>query len=177
MIHRFPQWNQCGSALTYGVTTQVLCIIRIIFFTWLNVAVKNNFPSRLCKVAICNRWSSTACVYCFHMPSKDRSYVVTSCARMVSRRLMLYISKSVYKFLEFFCFFGVISYKFTEILGLGGIHHYLHSNTLLEMNFPGAQFLLNKWISHFTREMSRKVEPNLKVFCSPLISTLKGIFL
>lgn len=111
------------------------------------------------------------------MPSKDRSYVVTSCARMVARKLMLYISESVYKFLEFFCFFGAISNKFTEIMGFGGTHHYLHSNTSLEMNFLGAPFLLNKWITHFTREMLRKVEPNLKVFCSPLISTLKYIFL
>lgn len=39
------------------------------------------------EVAIRNRWSSTASIYFFHIPGKDRSYVVGSCARLDIRRL------------------------------------------------------------------------------------------
>lgn len=65
-------------------------------------------------MAIRNRWSSTASVYFFHIPGKDRLYVVRSCARLVIRRLDVIDFRNCLQIFRIFYFFGIISEKFTE---------------------------------------------------------------
>lgn len=70
------------------------------------------------EVAICNRWSSTASVYFFYILSRDRSYVVRSFARTVTRRLDITYLRNCLQIFRVFHYFDIISYKFTEMMGI-----------------------------------------------------------
>lgn len=125
-------------------------------------------------------WGSTASVCFFHIPGKDRSYVVRSCARLVVRRLDI---KHFRNCLQIFRIFSFLWYHFWQIywnyLSLEELintqtqtHNFKH---ITSNEFAKNSFSTEQMDYSLPMRNVRKDEPNHKVFCSP--SILKRIFL